>query len=111
MVYGDYLYLLFDRRSLACYDANTGKEVYGRQRCCPDRATLAVSPWDWDGRVYCLSEDGETFVVQAGREFKVLQRNRFNHVALAGQAVAHDRGLPHCFEAAKAAWVHFLSAP
>ena len=90
LVYGDCLYLLYDRGSLACYDAHTGKEIYGRQRLSPDRATFAASPWACDGKVYCLSEDGETFVVQAGREFKVLQRNRLNDVALASPAVAHD---------------------
>ncbi len=90
LVYGDYLYLLYDRGSLACYDAHTGNEIYGRKRLSPDRATFAASPWAGDGKVYCLSEDGETFVVQAGREFKVLQRNRLSDVALASPAVAHD---------------------
>ena len=36
---------------------------YGRQRLSPDRATFAASPWACDGKVYCLSEDGEIFVI------------------------------------------------
>lgn len=90
LVYGDCLYLLYDRGSLACFDARTGKEIYGRQRLSSERAPCSASPWACDGKVYCLSEDGETFVVEAGREFKVLQRNRLDDVALASPAVAHD---------------------
>jgi hypothetical protein len=35
-----------------------------------------------------LSEDGETFVIQAGRQYKLLGRNRLNEMALASPAVA-----------------------
>jgi hypothetical protein len=90
LVYGDRLYLLYDRGSLACYEAATGKEVYGRQRLSTERATFAASPWACDGKIYCLSEDAETFVVQAGDEFKVLGRNHLDDTALASPAIAHD---------------------
>jgi hypothetical protein len=35
-----------------------------------------------------LSEDGETFVIQAGKEFKVLGRNALDEMCLATPAVA-----------------------
>jgi hypothetical protein len=35
-----------------------------------------------------LSEDGDTFVVQAGPEFKLLGKNSLNEMALATPAVA-----------------------
>jgi hypothetical protein len=41
LVYRDKLYLLSDRGSLACYEATTGKEEYGRQRLSPERAGFA----------------------------------------------------------------------
>jgi outer membrane protein assembly factor BamB len=90
LVYGDYLYVLYDRGSLACYDAGTGKEIYSRQRLSPERASFSASPWACDGKVYCLSEDAETFVVQAGKDFKVLGRNRQEDTALASPAVARN---------------------
>lgn len=89
LVYGDQLYVLYDRGFLACYDARTGKEVYDRQRLGTATAFTA-SPWGYDGKVFCLSEDGDTFVVQAGREFKLLGRNRLDDMALATPAVVHD---------------------
>jgi outer membrane protein assembly factor BamB len=35
-----------------------------------------------------LSEDGDTFVVQAGPEFKVLAKNPLNEMVLATPAIA-----------------------
>ena len=35
-----------------------------------------------------LSEDGETFVIQAGPEYKLLARNSLNEMSLASPAVA-----------------------
>ena len=90
LLYGDYLYLLYDRGMLACYEVQTGKEVYARQRLAADRASFAASPWACDGKIFCLSEDAETFVVQAGREFKVLGRNRLDDTALASPAVVRN---------------------
>ena len=86
VVYDGRLYVLYDRGSLACYDAISGKEIYGRQRLSPQSASFSASPWAADGKIYCLSEDAETFVVQAGPEFKVLARNPLNDTALATPA-------------------------
>ena len=60
LVYGDYLYVLYDRGLLSCYEARTGKEVYGKQRL---GSAFTSSPWAYEGNVFCLSEDGDTFVI------------------------------------------------
>ncbi len=86
VVDGDYLYVLLDRGFLSCYEAKTGKEVYVNKRL--GGGAFTASPWAYAGKVFCLSEDGETFVVQAGREFKVLGRNPLGEMALASPAVA-----------------------
>jgi outer membrane protein assembly factor BamB len=88
LVYGDYLYVLYDMGYLACYEAKTGKEVYGRKRLGGGANAFTASPWAYGGKVFCLSEDGETFVVEAGREFKVVGRNKLNEMALATPALA-----------------------
>jgi outer membrane protein assembly factor BamB len=90
LLYGDYLYVLYDKGFLACYDAKTGKPVYSRQRLSPGATAFTASPWACDGKIYCLSEDGETFVVQAGPEFKLLGSNRLDEMTLATPAVVHD---------------------
>jgi outer membrane protein assembly factor BamB len=92
LVYGDYLYVLYDRGLLACYEAKTGKEVYPRQRLTRGAGAFTASPWAYGGKVFCLSEDGETFVVEAGPRFKLLGRNKLGEMALATPALT-DRGV------------------
>ena len=42
-----------------------------------------------DGRIFAVSEDGDTFVMQTGPEFKVLGRNSIGEMTLASPAVAN----------------------
>lgn len=87
LVYGGYLYTLLDGGFLRCTDAKTGRQVYGRQRIAVDASGFSASPWAYNGRIFALSEDGDTFVIQAGPEFKVLGKNSLNEMALATPAV------------------------
>jgi outer membrane protein assembly factor BamB len=89
IVYGDYYYTLHDRGFLTCHDARTGAEIYPRQRITADAAGFTSSPWAYNGRIFALSEDGDTYVIQAGREFKVLGKNSLDEMTLATPAVAH----------------------
>jgi outer membrane protein assembly factor BamB len=87
LVYGDYFYTLFDRGFLSCHDARTGKQIYGRQRISADTSGFTASPWAYNGKIFALSEDGDTFVIQAGPEFKVLGKNSLDEMALATPAI------------------------
>lgn len=90
LVYGDYLYTLDDRGFLACHDARTGKPIYTRQRIAPaDASGFTASPWAYNGKVFALSEDGDTFVIQAGPDFKLLGKNSLDEMALATPAVVN----------------------
>ena len=92
MVYGDNLYVLLDRGFLACYDARSGRLQYEPQRLGRGSA-FTVSPWAYDGRIFCLSEYGETYVVRAGPEFELLHTNRLaeDEMCMATPAIAGDR--------------------
>ncbi|MEM9659098.1 MAG: PQQ-binding-like beta-propeller repeat protein, partial [Planctomycetota bacterium] len=48
IVYGDYLYTLYDQGFLTCHDAKTGEQVYGKQRFSP-RGSFTASPWAYNG--------------------------------------------------------------
>jgi hypothetical protein len=87
-VYGDYLYTLLDRGFVTCHDAKTGREIYGRQRVAADASGFTSSPWAYNGKVFLLSEDGNTYVLQAGPEFKLIGRNDLNELTLATPAIA-----------------------
>ncbi len=88
LFYGDYHYTLLDRGFLLCHDARTGKQIYGRQRISVESSGFTASPWAYNGKIFVLSEDGDTFVIQAGPEFKVLGKNSLDEMSLATPAVA-----------------------
>ena len=87
LVYGDYHYTLLDRGILMCYDARTGEEVYPRQRVTAG-TLFTASPWAYNGKIFALSEDGDTYVIRAGSEFEVLGRNSLDEMTLATPAFA-----------------------
>jgi outer membrane protein assembly factor BamB len=89
LIYGGCYYTLLDRGFLTCNDPKSGKEIYGRQRISADSSGFTASPWAYNGKVFALSEDGDTFVIQAGPEFKVLGRNSMAEMTLATPAVAN----------------------
>ncbi|MBI3850009.1 MAG: PQQ-binding-like beta-propeller repeat protein [Verrucomicrobia bacterium] len=91
LVYGDYLYVLFDFGFLNCRDAKTGKQIYDKQRINPDgNSGFTASPWAYDDKIFCLSEDGDTFVFQAGPEYKLIGRNSLGEMCMATPAIARD---------------------
>ncbi len=88
LVLGEHLYVLYSTGFLACYEAKTGKLVYEKQRL---GGSFTASPWSYDGKIFCLSEEGTTYVVKAGAEFELLGKNVLGEVALATPAVADGR--------------------
>jgi outer membrane protein assembly factor BamB len=89
LLYDGRLYVLEQHVGMvSCYDAATGKQVY-RERLPQARGFLA-SPWAGQSRVFCLDEDGQTFVLQSGAEFKVLGVNKIGETCWASPALAGD---------------------
>ena len=52
---------------------------------------FTASPVAADGHVYLLDEDGETVVLEAGPDARVVARNHLDERALASPAIAHGR--------------------
>ena len=90
LIYGDIYYSLLDRGFFEAYDAVTGEPVYGRQRIRV-AASFTSSPWAYNGKIFALSEQGDTYVIRAGREFEVMGVNSLGELALASPAIAGDR--------------------
>lgn len=87
LVYGDYYYTLHDRGFFTANEAKTGKQVYGRQRISEDASGFSASPWAYNGKIFALSEDGDTFVIGAGPEYKLIGKNSIGERTLATPAV------------------------
>ncbi len=84
---GDQIYVLLDRGTIASWDARTGAEIYPLRRIHPDARAFSASPWAYDGKIFCLSEDGDTFVIQAGPEMKVLAKNSLAEMCMSSPAM------------------------
>jgi outer membrane protein assembly factor BamB len=87
IVYGDYYYTLLDRGFLTCHNARTGQEMYGKQRIDPAAGAFTSSPWASNGKLFALSEDGDTFVIAAGPEYKLLGKNSLDEMCMATPAI------------------------
>ncbi len=81
------LYAPGDKGVLAVYDLRTGERIY-QQRVAT--GFLSASPVAVDGRLYLTSEEGEIYVVRAGREFALLATNSMEEPCLATPAVYDD---------------------
>lgn len=90
IVYGDYLYTLYDQGFLTCHDARTGEELYGKTRFSP-RGSFTASPFAFNGHVFFLSEDGLTYVMPSGPKFEIVERNELNELCLASPAIVGDK--------------------
>jgi outer membrane protein assembly factor BamB len=90
VLYRGKYYTLFDGGFLTCHDAKTGQEIYGKQRIAVGSGNFTSSPWASGGKLFCLSENGDTYVIQAGASFKVLGKNPLGEMAMATPAIAGD---------------------
>lgn len=84
LLVGDELYIVTDNGIATCVDAKTGQELW--------RARLggnhSASPVYADGKIYFLSEEGESVVIAPGRQLKHLATNQLDGPTLASIAVS-----------------------
>jgi outer membrane protein assembly factor BamB len=85
--YNGLIYMTGDVGVLTIVDAKTGERVH-QERV---GGVYTASPVAGDGKVYLVSEDGETIVLAAGRTPTILARNRLNARQLASPAIAGGR--------------------
>jgi outer membrane protein assembly factor BamB len=86
---GKLFYVVNDRGIVWCFDAKTGKEVYGRQRLKP--GSYSASPVLADGKIYVTNEDGLTSVIKAGPQFEVLAENDLAEYTLSSPAISEGQ--------------------
>jgi outer membrane protein assembly factor BamB len=89
VVYQGLLYMVTDAGILSTYDVATGARVY-QQRLAAG-AGISASPVAAGGRVYFASEDGDVFVVKAGRTFELIATNSMGAVTMATPALDGNR--------------------
>lgn len=92
LVHNGRLYVLYDRGTLSCYDAKTGKPLYENQRL-KRGSSFTASPWYSRGKIFCLDEDGQCAVIPEGDRFEILHTNPLasDDVCLSTPAMVGDR--------------------
>jgi outer membrane protein assembly factor BamB len=84
LYYQGLIYMASESGIVTCVDAETGETVW-KERF---GGVFTASPVAADGKVYLLNEEGDTFILKAGRELNVLERNRLGERTLASPAIS-----------------------
>jgi len=84
IIYNDIYYACADNGVLSAYEAKTGERIY--QERLP--SSFSASPIAADGKLYLASEDGDVFVVKAGRKFELLATNSMGQPLMATPAIS-----------------------
>ena len=90
VIYKNALYVLYDKGIFARYRVERGERVF-RSRIAPEASAFTASPWAYGGHIFLLSEEGNTFVVEAGEEYRLVGVNALDEFALATPAIVGDR--------------------
>ena len=100
LLWGDEIYLLEDRTFFSCLGATDGTRHYLKHRL-PGMLNFSASPVGAADRIYLLSEEGSTVVLQRGREVKVLAVNELDETFFASPVIVGDaiylRGSAHLY--------------
>ena len=89
VAYDGGLYALSEKGILSRFDAKTGKLSYKSR--IDEGGAFTSSPWAYNGKVFCLSEEGKTFVIAAGEKFELAGVNPLDEMAQATPAIVGDR--------------------
>jgi outer membrane protein assembly factor BamB len=84
--YEGVLYTCGNNGILSAYDAKTGERIY-RSRI-GGGGSFVASPVAADGRLYLASEEGDIYVVRAGRTYEELAKNEMKEVIVGTPAVS-----------------------
>lgn len=83
---GDLIFMIDDGGIATCLEAQTGEQVWNERV----GGKYSAAPILAADRVYLFSEDGKSYVLQAGREFKIVASSDLGDGFMATPAVVND---------------------
>jgi len=84
---GGLLYMASDVGAISVIEADSGKRLW-QERV---NGLFSASPVAADGKVYFVSETGETIVLKAGRQAEILARNDIGERLIASPAISNGQ--------------------
>jgi outer membrane protein assembly factor BamB len=89
LVHGGFAYVVHDTGVLTVFDASSGRQIY-KVRVGGGGQTFSASPVGAGDRVFMVTEEGTTFVLDSGPEYKEIAKNDLGEMSLASPAIAGD---------------------
>jgi outer membrane protein assembly factor BamB len=89
LAYEGGLYVLTNNGILTRFDAKTGVQTYKAR--IGEGGDFTTSPWGYNGKIFCMNEEGKTFVIRAGDQYELLDSNDLDEMTLASPAFIGDR--------------------
>ena len=89
LAYEGGIYVLTHTGILTRFDAKTGFQTYKAR--VGEGGDFTSSPWGYNGKIFCINEEGRTFVIRAGDKYDALDSNDLGEMALATPALIGDR--------------------
>ena len=87
---GDYLFTVRQQGGIVnCFDVSTGERYYRRR--LPRAGGFTASPWSTAGKLFCLDENGSTFVIEPAPDFKLVATNQLDGQFRSSPAIAGGR--------------------
>ena len=86
IVGGDLMFIISCEGVASCLEAKTGKEIWQKRL----EGDYSASPLYANGRIYFFSQEGQTPVIAADREFTKLAENKLDEGFMASPAVIDD---------------------
>jgi outer membrane protein assembly factor BamB len=90
VIYKNALYVLNDKGILSRRNAETGERTY-QSRVAPGASAFTASPWAYNGHVFAISEEGDTFVIEAADQYRLVRVNSLDDFSMATPAIVGDR--------------------
>ena len=87
LYYQGLIYMATENGIVSCIDSANGKTIWKARF----GGVFTASPVAAEGHIYLVNEAGEAFVLEAGREKKILARNRIPERTLASPAISHGQ--------------------
>jgi hypothetical protein len=91
VIYKDALYVLNNTGIISRRNPETGERTY-QSRVAPGAAAFTASPWAYNGHVFVMGEEGDTYVIEAAAsEYKLERVNSLDDFSMATPAIVGDR--------------------
>ena len=89
LLYNGLLYVVGSKGGdFTCLDAKTGTQIYKEK--IGNVGACWATPWVQGDKIYFYDEKGVTYVIQAGKEFKLLSKNTIKDKFWASIAITND---------------------